>query len=88
MVDGGRGAVEIIAARGLAQISDEAALAAVIERIIAANPDPLAAYLNGKASLRGWFVGQVMRETRGQANPSLVNDLLRQALDEKSAGNS
>jgi aspartyl-tRNA(Asn)/glutamyl-tRNA(Gln) amidotransferase subunit B len=85
MVDSGRGAAEIIAARGLAQISDEAALATVIERVIADNPGPLASYLNGKASLLGWFVGQVMRETRGQANPSLVNDLLKRALDDKSA---
>jgi aspartyl-tRNA(Asn)/glutamyl-tRNA(Gln) amidotransferase subunit B len=86
MVDSGCGAAEIIAARGLAQISDETTLAAVIERVIADNPGPLASYLNGKASLLGWFVGQVMRETRGQANPSLVNDLLRKALDEKSKG--
>jgi aspartyl-tRNA(Asn)/glutamyl-tRNA(Gln) amidotransferase subunit B len=84
MVDSGRGAGEIIDRRGLAQISDQSALNAVIERIIAANPEPLASYLNGKESLLGWFVGQVMRETRGQANPAVVKTLLQEALDRRS----
>jgi aspartyl-tRNA(Asn)/glutamyl-tRNA(Gln) amidotransferase subunit B len=88
MVDGGRGAAEIIAARGLAQISDEAALAALAERVIAANPGPLYSYLNGKESLLDWFVGQVMRETRGQANPALVNVLLKRGLEAKRAAKS
>jgi aspartyl-tRNA(Asn)/glutamyl-tRNA(Gln) amidotransferase subunit B len=84
MVDSGRGAGEIIDRRGLAQISDQSALNAVIERVIAANPEPLASYLNGKESLLGWFVGQVMRETRGQANPMVVKTLLQEALDRRS----
>ncbi len=80
MVDTGRSAAEIIAARGLTQISDEAALLAIIERIIADNPGPVANYLDGKTSLLGWFVGQVMRATRGQANPALANRLVAEQL--------
>jgi len=80
LVDGGRGPREIVAARGLGQISDEAALTALIDQIIADNPGPLASYRAGKESLLGWFVGQVMRATRGQANPALVNELVRRQL--------
>ncbi|WP_374687726.1 Asp-tRNA(Asn)/Glu-tRNA(Gln) amidotransferase subunit GatB [Promineifilum sp.] len=83
MVDGGREPREIVAARGLGQISDEAALTALIDQIIADNPGPLASYRGGKESLLGWFVGQVMRATRGQANPALVNELVRRQLGVK-----
>jgi aspartyl-tRNA(Asn)/glutamyl-tRNA(Gln) amidotransferase subunit B len=82
MVDSGRDPAAVIEARGLAQISDEAALTAVIDGIIAGNPDPVASYLGGKESLMGWFVGQVMRATGGRANPALVNELLRRRLKE------
>jgi aspartyl-tRNA(Asn)/glutamyl-tRNA(Gln) amidotransferase subunit B len=81
MLDGGDAPADIIAARGLAQLSDEAALAAIIDDIIRDNPEPVANYRAGKSTLMGWFVGQVMRATRGQANPALVNELLRQKLD-------
>jgi len=80
MVDDGGGAADIIATRGLTQISDEAPLLALIEQVIADNPDALANYLAGKANLVGWFVGQVMRATRGQANPALVNRLVAERL--------
>lgn len=88
MVDSGRGAGEIIDSRGLAQISDQSALHVIIERVVASNPDPLASYLNGKESLLSWFVGQVMRETRGQANPSVVKTLLQEALDRRRVSSS
>ena len=81
MVDGGGDPATIIAARGLAQVSDESALAAIIEQIIADNPGPVANYLNGKESLLAWFVGQAMRATRGQGNPALINQLLREQLE-------
>jgi aspartyl-tRNA(Asn)/glutamyl-tRNA(Gln) amidotransferase subunit B len=81
MVDSGRGPREIVAARGLGQISDAVALADLIDQIIADNPGPLASYLGGKESLMGWFVGQAMRATRGRANPALVNELVRQRLE-------
>lgn len=76
----GQAAQAIVEAKGLAQISDEAAITAVIQQIIADNPDTVADYVGGKEKLRGWFVGQVMRATRGKANPGLVNRLLAQSL--------
>lgn len=72
----------IVAAKGLAQISDESALLAIVRRVIAANKTQVQAYLGGKESLKGWFVGQVMRETRGKANPGVVNDLLTTELEQ------
>jgi len=86
MVDSGRGATEVVAARGLTQISDEAALLLIVDRIIADNPDPLASYLGGKESLLGWFVGQVMRATKGQANPPVVNRLVGERLAAQREG--
>jgi len=80
MVDSGRGAADIIAARGLGQISDEAALLALVRQTIDDNSGALANYLGGKDSLAGWFVGQVMRATRGQANPALVSRLVAEQL--------
>ena len=81
MIDRGDAPAAIVAARGLTQLSDEAALSAIIDDIIRDNPEPVATYRGGKSSLLAWFVGQVMRATRGQANPALVNDLLRQRLE-------
>ena len=70
----------IIAEKGLIQITDESALAAVIETIMAANPTQLAQYRGGKDKLFGFFVGQVMKATQGKANPQLINDLLKKML--------
>ncbi len=67
---------------GLVQISDEAALETTIRKILAANPRQLSDYRLGKDKLFGYFVGQVMKETKGQANPQLVNELLKKLLRE------
>lgn len=80
MVHSGRSAEAIVQARGLAQISDEAALAQLVHQVIRDNPTQLASYLAGKEQLQGWFVGQIMKATRGKANPALVNELLSQQL--------
>ncbi|MCI0397369.1 MAG: Asp-tRNA(Asn)/Glu-tRNA(Gln) amidotransferase subunit GatB [Chloroflexi bacterium] len=80
MFASGRPAGEIVQARGLAQISDEAALAAVVAGVLAQNSQQVANYLAGKETLRGWFVGQVMKATGGKANPALVNQLLHEQL--------
>jgi aspartyl-tRNA(Asn)/glutamyl-tRNA(Gln) amidotransferase subunit B len=76
----GQSAPAIIAARGLGQISDEALLAAAVDRVVQGNPDQVAAFLGGKTSIRGWLVGQIMKSTGGKANPALVNSLLDAAL--------
>ena len=69
----GRSAETIVANKGLAQISDEAEIARLVEATLRDNPEQVASYLQGKEGLRGWFVGQVMQATRGKANPKLVN---------------
>jgi aspartyl-tRNA(Asn)/glutamyl-tRNA(Gln) amidotransferase subunit B len=76
----GKGPDELVAEKGLAQISDTAALEATIAGVLEANPEPVAAYRAGKEALLGWFVGQVMQATRGQANPQVVNEMLRERL--------
>ena len=81
MFASGRPPAEIIAERGLGQISDEAQLRATIERILDENPAPVAEYLGGKEAVLRFFLGQIMRATRGQANPQLAQDILRRALE-------
>ncbi len=66
--------------RGLVQISDTSALEAAVDEIIAANPSEVKAYQGGKTKLISFFVGQVMRATKGKANPALVNELLAKKL--------
>ncbi|HKP98916.1 MAG TPA: Asp-tRNA(Asn)/Glu-tRNA(Gln) amidotransferase subunit GatB [Actinomycetes bacterium] len=70
----------IVERKGLAQISDTAELEAVVERVVAANPDLAGKFRGGKRGVLGAMVGQVMRETRGRANPKLVSDLLERAI--------
>jgi aspartyl-tRNA(Asn)/glutamyl-tRNA(Gln) amidotransferase subunit B len=70
----------IIEARGLKQITDTGAIDAIIDAVIAANPAQLEQYRSGKDKLFGFFVGQVMKETQGKANPAQVNERLRARL--------
>ena len=77
----GKAPRKVIAEEGLAQISDPAALEPLIRQVIAANPKQLAQYREGKTGVFGYFVGQVMKATRGQANPALVNELLKKQLE-------
>ncbi|MEW5989162.1 MAG: Asp-tRNA(Asn)/Glu-tRNA(Gln) amidotransferase subunit GatB [Chloroflexota bacterium] len=80
MFQSGRSAATIVEARGLAQISDEAALAAVVAEVIRSNPNQVASYLAGKEQLRGWLVGQVMKATKGKGNPALIHKLMTEQL--------
>jgi aspartyl-tRNA(Asn)/glutamyl-tRNA(Gln) amidotransferase subunit B len=80
MVDSGKDAAEIVREQGLEQVSDSAALSAEIDAVIAAHPDEVAAFRGGKQGLLGFFVGQIMKRTGGQANPQLVNQLLCEKL--------
>jgi aspartyl-tRNA(Asn)/glutamyl-tRNA(Gln) amidotransferase subunit B len=70
----------IVERKGLAQISDSGELDAVVARVVAANPDLAEKFRGGKRGVLGAMVGQVMRETRGRANPKLVSDLLERAI--------
>jgi aspartyl-tRNA(Asn)/glutamyl-tRNA(Gln) amidotransferase subunit B len=80
MFASGRAAREVIEERGLAQIQDDAELAAVVERVLAENPAGVADYKAGREQALKFLVGQVMKATRGRANPQAVNDLLRRRL--------
>ncbi len=80
MVETGKEAAAIVEEKGLRQVTDTGAIEAVIDAVIAANPDNVAAYRSGKDKLFGFFVGQVMKETGGKANPNIVNDLLKKKL--------
>ncbi len=78
----GEGEVDaIIEARGLRQISDSSAIEAVIDEVIASSPDQVAQYRGGEAKVFNYFVGQVMKATRGQANPGQVQKTLKEKLD-------
>ncbi len=81
MFASGKSPALIIKEKGLAQISDEGTLLPVIEDIVKANPRVVEDYKNGKDKALGFFIGQIMKSTRGQANPALVNKLLKECLD-------
>jgi aspartyl-tRNA(Asn)/glutamyl-tRNA(Gln) amidotransferase subunit B len=81
MVATGQPPAAIVEAQGLAQVSDEAGLAQVVDALLAANPGEVAKFRAGKTSLLGWFIGQAMKETRGQANPDLVRSLVTARLN-------
>jgi len=81
LVRNGGSPAAVVAARGLAQVSDEAALGDAVGRVVAREAANAAAYRDGRSGLLGWFVGQVMKETGGRANPQLVQRLVRERLD-------
>ncbi|HSW32847.1 MAG TPA: Asp-tRNA(Asn)/Glu-tRNA(Gln) amidotransferase subunit GatB, partial [Steroidobacteraceae bacterium] len=76
----GRGADELIEAKGLKQITDTSAIERAIDEVMAKNPQQLADYRGGKDKLFGFFVGQVMKATQGKANPAQLNELLKRKL--------
>jgi aspartyl-tRNA(Asn)/glutamyl-tRNA(Gln) amidotransferase subunit B len=76
----GRSAADIVAAEGLTQIDDDGAIEAAVADAIAGNQDAVAQYRGGKGGALGFLVGQVMKATKGKANPKRVNELLRKAL--------
>ncbi len=72
---------DIVKDKGLTQISDESELVKIIEEIIAASQPQVEQYRNGKTKVFGFFVGQVMKKTKGQANPQVVNKILKEMLE-------
>mgnify|MGYP001347990439 FL=1 len=71
---------EIIQSKGLVQIQDESILENIAKKVIESNPDQVSAYKAGKDKLFGFFVGQIMKETQGKANPKAVNEILKDLL--------
>lgn len=80
MMKDGTKASAIVEKKGLSQITDEVAIKEIVQKIVDANPAQVQAYKNGKTNLLGFFVGQVMKETKGRANPKTVNELLREII--------
>src|SRR5579864_5024551 len=80
MFTSGKRASEVIAEKEIGRIADPEAIAKVVREIMAANPKQVEQYRSGKTATLGWFVGQVMKATRGQANPQLVQDVLKKGL--------
>jgi aspartyl-tRNA(Asn)/glutamyl-tRNA(Gln) amidotransferase subunit B len=80
MYQSGKPPEEIVKEKGLTQVADEDELSSVIDKIMAANPDLVENFRKGKEKLFGFFVGEVMKETKGKANPKLVNELLKKKL--------
>jgi aspartyl-tRNA(Asn)/glutamyl-tRNA(Gln) amidotransferase subunit B len=80
MFETGASPEQIIQEKGLVQVSDSSALLSIIDEVLNENPESVSAYKGGKDKLFGFFVGQVMKKTEGKANPSLVNQLLKDKL--------
>lgn len=82
MWESGKDADTIVKEEGLVQISDTGAIEEIVKNIVAANPKSVEDFKNGKGKAIGFLVGQVMRETKGRANPGLVNELLQKYLNQ------
>ena len=76
----GKGAQAVIEEQGLAQVSDAAEIEKIVTDVMASNPRQLEQYRAGKEALFGFFVGQVLKASKGKANPKVVNELLREKL--------
>ena len=72
---------KIVEEKGWVQISDEGAIDEIIKKVLAKNPEQVEAYRSGKTKVVGWLVGQVMKETKGKANPKIVNQKLMERLE-------
>lgn len=80
MAETGENPEDIVEKKGLKQVTDTSAIEAIIDLVISQNPDNVASYKAGKVNLMGWFVGQVMKQSQGKANPAMVNKLLKDKL--------
>jgi aspartyl-tRNA(Asn)/glutamyl-tRNA(Gln) amidotransferase subunit B len=80
MVTSGKNPKEIVEQKGLVQVTDESAIEAVVDKVLSNSPAEVEGYRSGKTKLMGFFVGQVMKETKGKANPQVVNKLLNEKL--------
>lgn len=78
----GKEAKDIVKSKGLTQISDEGELAKIVEEIVNANPDNVAKFKAGKTNVMGFFVGEIMKATKGKANPGVINKLLKEKLEQ------
>jgi len=84
MFETGNSASQVVKDKGISQITDEEAIRTVVEGVLNRNPEVISDYLSGKDKALGFLVGQVMKETRGQAKPDLVNQLLKDMIARES----
>ena len=82
MVESRKDAADIVSEKGLTQVSDTGELETIIDGIISGADNQVAQFRSGNEKIIGWFVGQVMQQTQGKANPKIVNELLRKKLAE------
>jgi aspartyl-tRNA(Asn)/glutamyl-tRNA(Gln) amidotransferase subunit B len=82
MYETGSSPKDIVQRKGLEQVSDESAIDSIIDQVLAANPDSVEKYRKGKKKVFGFLVGQVMKETKGKANPKIVNQILQEKLSQ------
>ncbi|MGH7451772.1 MAG: Asp-tRNA(Asn)/Glu-tRNA(Gln) amidotransferase subunit GatB, partial [bacterium] len=80
MLATGKSAKAIVAEKGLIQVSDTSIIEKAVDEVIAANPKEVERYRNGEEKLFGFLVGQVMKATRGKANPKVANEILKKRL--------
>jgi aspartyl-tRNA(Asn)/glutamyl-tRNA(Gln) amidotransferase subunit B len=83
LLETGKDPQTIVEEQGLVQISDESAIQAIVEQIVQANPQSVADFKAGKEKAVGFLVGQIMKETKGKANPGLVNRLILESLNKQ-----
>ncbi|MBQ6503067.1 MAG: Asp-tRNA(Asn)/Glu-tRNA(Gln) amidotransferase subunit GatB [Flexilinea sp.] len=84
--ESGKSPAEIVNEKGLAMVSDDAALREICEKIVEAHPKEVAAYLAGKETLLGWFTGQVMRETKGKADAKRAGEIFKRIMNYELEG--
>ncbi|MFM7266274.1 MAG: Asp-tRNA(Asn)/Glu-tRNA(Gln) amidotransferase GatCAB subunit B, partial [Cyanobium sp.] len=80
LLEKGGSPAALVEARGLGMISDPAAITAIVDELLAAHPEEVAAFRGGKTKLQGFFVGQLMKRTGGRADPQLANRILAERL--------
>ncbi len=81
MLETGENPEKIVEEKGLKQVSDTGEIEKIVDEVIASSPENVASYKAGKDKLLGWFVGQAMKASKGKANPSMLNDMIKQKLD-------
>ena len=81
MLKSGQSPSDIVESKGLRQVTDTGAIESIIDSVIEGHSNQVSQYKAGKVNLIGFFVGQVMKQTQGKANPKMVNELLRKKLD-------
>jgi aspartyl-tRNA(Asn)/glutamyl-tRNA(Gln) amidotransferase subunit B len=85
MIASGKSAAVVVKEKGLVQVSDESAIRELVCGILDKNPQELVKFLAGKEQVRGWFVGQAMKASKGKANPALLNKVLDEELARRAS---